>query len=309
MIIDMGYLSKVLKRLFILFISIVIFFLAMKLSIFYMPFLIALIISLLVEPLIKYVNKKSKLTRKSSAIIVLIIVFAILIGLLILGITTLISETSNLLKGFNIYFEKVSNFFENTMSYINFEKINLSVEIQTLIKNSINNFLLELSNIVKNLLNSIVNIITALPTIGIYIAITLIATYFICVDRLFILDQLEHHFPRTWVKRFTIHFKEISSSLGCYLKAEAILVLISFVILLIGLTIFKFCKLNVQYPLLIALGIGFIDALPILGSRNCNDSMDNYNCHKWRHEFGYLAINSLYYNDSHKATNRTKNSQ
>ena len=33
-----------------------------------------------------------------------------------------------------------------------------------------------------------------------------------------------------------------------------------------GLYIFKFIGLNVQYPLLAALGIGFVDALPILGS-------------------------------------------
>ena len=36
--------------------------------------------------------------------------------------------------------------------------------------------------------------------------------------------------------------------------------------MLIGLFIFKFCGLNVEYPLLAALGIGFVDALPILGS-------------------------------------------
>lgn len=281
MIIDIGYLSKVLKRLFLLFISIVIFFIAIKLSVFYMPFLIATIISLLIEPIIRYINKKTNFTRKTSAIIVLVFVFSILISLLIFGITTLISETTNLLAGFNVYFEKISSFFENIFGYINFEKINVSTEIQVLAKNSINNFFGELSNVLKNILNSIINTITALPTIGIYIVITLIATYFICADRIFILDQLEHHFPRIWFKRFTIHFKEITNSLGCYLKAEAILVLISFIILLIGLTIFKFCKLNIQYPLLIALGIGFIDALPILGSRSSNDSMDSYYSFKW----------------------------
>lgn len=53
---------------------------------------------------------------------------------------------------------------------------------------------------------------------------------------------------------------------GSYLKAESILILISFIISLIGLYIFKIIGLNIEYPLLAALGIGFVDALPIFGS-------------------------------------------
>lgn len=53
---------------------------------------------------------------------------------------------------------------------------------------------------------------------------------------------------------------------GCYLKAESILIFVSFVISLIGLYIFKIIGLNIEYPLLAALGIGFVDALPIFGS-------------------------------------------
>ena len=42
--------------------------------------------------------------------------------------------------------------------------------------------------------------------------------------------------------------------------------MVSFVISLIGLYIFKIIGLNIEYPLLVALGIGFVDALPIFGS-------------------------------------------
>lgn len=108
--------------------------------------------------------------------------------------------------------------------------------------------------------------ITSIPTIAIYTTITLIATYFICVDRLYILDQLEHHLPKTWVKKIGIHLREIISILGGYLKAQAILIIIAFIIVLVGLMIMSFTGFNIKYPLLAALGIGFVDALPILGS-------------------------------------------
>lgn len=80
------------------------------------------------------------------------------------------------------------------------------------------------------------------------------------------IDQIEHHFPKIWVKKISKHLKQITKSLGCYIKAQAILVLVSFTICLTGLYILKFINLNVEYPLLAALGIAFVDALPIFGS-------------------------------------------
>ena len=105
-----------------------------------------------------------------------------------------------------------------------------------------------------------------IPTIAIYTSITLIALYFMCVDKVYMIDEIEHHLPTKWVKKLGIHVREIISSVGNYLKAEFILVLVSFVISLIGFYILNIIGMNINYPLLIALGIAFVDALPILGS-------------------------------------------
>ena len=84
---------------------------------------------------------------------------------------------------------------------------------------------------------------------------------------------MEHHFTRAWVKKMNCKLKKIVDTLGNYLKAEMILVLISFIIVLIGLYILKFVGYNLEFPLLIALGIGFVDALPILRIRYSFSSM------------------------------------
>ena len=155
---------------------------------------------------------------------------------------------------------------QSLISKIDFSKIQISDEVNKIIEDSAYEFLGAISNVVKNGLTSIMNGITQIPTVAIYVTISLIATYFICTDRLYMLDQLEHHLPKIWVKKIGIHLKEIISSLGGYLKAQAILILISFTIVLFGLCIMSLLGFKVKYPLLAALGIGFIDALPILGS-------------------------------------------
>jgi sporulation integral membrane protein YtvI len=266
MVIDMNYWRKVIKRIFIFFLTIIGVWLGFKLSVFYMPFLIAFIISLLLEPIIKVLMRKTKLKRKTSAIIVFILAFSIIIGLLTWGIATLISEISNILGNINQFLDKGYSFIQNTIKSFNFEKIQISEQVKATLQSSATEFLGTITEWAKNVLTSAMGFITSIPTIGIYVVITFLALYFICVDKVYMLDQLEHHLPKTWVKKIGIHIRELIKTLGRYLKAQVILILISFVISLIGLYIFHFMGWGIKVPLIAALGIGFVDALPIFGS-------------------------------------------
>lgn len=266
MIIDMSYWTRVLKRILYVVLILASLYLGFKLSIFYMPFLIAFIISLMIEPLIRYIMKKTKLTRKASSIIIFVIVSTIILGSLVWGIIAIFSEASNLLQGLNGYVEKIYILFQNITNEFDFDKIHLPSEISTILQNSTGGVLNTVSNWARNALTGLLNMVTSIPTIAIYFVITIMALYLICVDKVYILDQIEHHFPKRWVFKLGAHIRELTKTLGGYLKAEATLILISFVISLIGLYILKFTKFNIEYPLLMALLIGFVDALPILGS-------------------------------------------
>ena len=145
-------------------------------------------------------------------------------------------------------------------------KISVSNNILNLAQDASKEILLKVSKWLTNFLTKLIDIVTSIPTIAIYMVITILSLYFICTDRIYILDFMEHHMPKRWVKKIGVHIREITKSLGGYLKAEIILILVSFIISVIGLYIFKFIGMNVKYPLLIALAIGFVDALPILGS-------------------------------------------
>ena len=266
MITDMNYYKKVGKRLITFLLTLIALYIAFKLSIFYIPFLIAFIISLIIEPLIRKIMKFTNLTRKVSAIITLIIVFSLVIGLLAWGITSLITEASIILENLNNNVGSITDKVSNLITNFSFDNIKIAEQIKEIARNSFNNILGAGTNIAQNLLTSIMNILTNVPKIMIYIGITIISTYFVCTDKMYILDQLEHHLPRNWVNKFGAKLRKVISSLGDYLKAEGIIILISFSIVLIGLIIFSIIGMNVRYPLVIALFIAFVDALPILGA-------------------------------------------
>lgn len=263
---DLNYILKILRKVLNIVLIIVGIYLGIKMAIFYMPFLIAFIIALMIEPVIKYLMKKTKITRKMSSIIIFLIVFTIIIGIVTWGVISLISESTNLLQTLNLYIEKAYTQIQETIGKMQITKISISNNVLNLAENASKELLLKISTWVSNFLTKLISIITSIPTIAIYTVITILSVYFICTDRIYMLDFMESHMPKRWIQKLGMHIKEITKRLGEYLKAEATLILVSFVISVIGLYIFKLVGMNIKYPLLMALAIAFVDALPIFGS-------------------------------------------
>ena len=263
---DLNYIYKVIRRVLNIALIIVGVYIGAKLAVFYMPFLVAFVISFMIEPGIKYLMKKTKLSRKMSSIIIFVLVFSIIIGSVTWGIVSLISESTNLLQTLNLYIDKAYTQIQETIGKISISRASISNDVTNLIQDASKEVLFKISTWITGFLTKLMSVITSIPTIAIYVVITILSVYFVCTDRIYILDFMEHHMPRKWVQKIGVHIREITIKLGGYLKAEAILILVSFIISLVGLYIFKFVGMNVKYPLLIALGIGFVDALPILGS-------------------------------------------
>lgn len=200
---EVKYWTSVIKRIFLVILAVILTIVAFKLAVFYMPFLIAFIISLLIEPLIKRLMQKFKITRKLSSIIVFVITFGIIIGLLGWGIATIISESSNLLSDFNNYYDNIYFQVQKLLEKFNSVKLRFSKELIDIIEKNSFTILDNISNYFQNFLISIVNGIKLIPCMMIYVGVTILALYFICTDKIYMLDELEHHLPEKWMKELT----------------------------------------------------------------------------------------------------------
>ena len=265
--------KTILKKVGLLILITIIFIVLAKLFVFYVPFLIAYLISLLVEPMIKYVHKKTDLSRKTSSILVLVTVFLILIGLISWGTITLVSESTHLLNALNTYLEKAVSWINLAVEKIDMDRLPVSDAIKQIVQSTSSDVLNKGIEFLKNTLTNFLEYLKSIPTVLVYTVITVLATYFITSDKFYIWDRLEHHVPKKILGKIATKVQKITTSLGKYLKAEMIMIGISFVIVLMGLNIFYLMGMNVGYPLLMALFIGFIDALPILRFWNSNGSM------------------------------------
>lgn len=262
----MNYYYKIIAKVIIILFILLGIFLTYKLAIFYMPFLIALAIATLIEPIIKFFTNKFKMKRKVATTISLILVIVIIGTLLVLLCTKIISEGNNLISNLNVYFKDVYNFCMDLLNDYQEGNLPISNEIIELIKNSLGGFLDTIKTIVYSILTGTINFITSIPTILTYSIMTILAVVFICLDREHIINLAKKHIPSKIFDKIKLIFKQVCSVTIKYIKAEAKLSLMCFILVLVGLTAFNLFGLKVEYLVIMATFIGFIDLLPIFGA-------------------------------------------
>jgi sporulation integral membrane protein YtvI len=241
-------------------------FLVYKLSYFIAPFLIAFLIASLLEPVVRFMVRKMKISRKVAAPVVLLVFIAGFGVLLILAILRIINE----IKSFSNMLPRIFNdIYANAMFLI--DKASdaydqwLPPEVTYNIESIITNITSSLINMAKSFASTLVkgafSTAFSIPEIVIFIAVTILSTYFLMSDRDKIFKYFKTHFPDKWVSKVTSFKNDTFSALFRYLKAQLIIMTITFAELFIGLSIIR-----VKYALILAFVISIIDILPILGT-------------------------------------------
>ena len=187
MVTDINYWSKVAKRIFSLALTLLLIFIIFKVSVFYIPFLVAFVLALLFEPLIKFFMKKLKWTRRISSIIVIFFSILLIVGIIGWGAVTLFNEANNLLSNSGEYFGRIQDLFNNIFNNSSLiEK--LPEDLSKSLANAQTDLFKEISNLVINVLLSIKNWIVKIPNLVMYVFFVLISLYFMCIDKIYIIN-------------------------------------------------------------------------------------------------------------------------
>jgi len=263
---DNKYYKKIGIKILVLLAILIGLFLLYKLAMFYLPFLIAIIIASIIEPIVKLLMKRLKLKRKLACTISLLLVITILGTLITLGTTKLISECKDLIANSNEYYKQV---YDNAINYLNEVQEGKTIipkELVDLAKEGAGGIIDGAKGIAISTGKSILSTVSAIPTMITYVIITILAIIFTCYDRQYVLEKIESQVPKKWVEKAKEIYKEMFSVSWNYIKAEAKISSVFFVIVLISLIVFDLVGLNVKSPVLMAIIIGFIDMLPLFGA-------------------------------------------
>ena len=259
---------KKILRVAIEFILIIIAILiCVKLAIFFLPFVIAFIIAKLIKYPVNFLQKRFKIKRVLGVILSMILFIVIVGAIIYMFCSALFREVIALSERTQYIFPTLYNNISELLGRFSFylDTLDISPEfipkIQESALNIINSLLTTVAGWINSAGNIAINTIVNFPTILIYIIITILSTFFISCDSKLISETLEKHLPLKWLTKAEEIINGLFSSLGGYLKAQGILITITFCELLIGFVLFK-----VDYAVILAITIAIIDALPILGT-------------------------------------------
>lgn len=267
----MGTESKSKKQVIITRISvfigtIILLLLMLKFAVFFTPFLIAGIIAILIEPIIKFCMNKLKMSRRVSSFIVVVLTI-ILIGYIVFwGVTNLASELLKLTANIEPAITQMTTTIDTLSDTIVTKFPEIPTQVANALENSIVDFVGKFGNLIASFASTVVKVLLSVPTMIVNVVITILALVFFTKDRIYVIDMLEHHFPKSWISSAGKVIKEIFLSIGGYLKVYTKIIIITFFEVFIAFKfIFNWFGLNVKYPLAFAIIVAVVDILPILG--------------------------------------------
>lgn len=238
----------------------------------FLPFIIAWALALITNLIAQKIGNRLKLPRKLCAAIILLLLFLGIGTLLFLGINRFLSEIENILYGISSeksgLAQSISSFVSklgNISAHLPFFKDITEGSGLAIIGEQIDDMAIEIikemaSNMVNWITNFASNVIKALPSIILFTVITVIASFYFAVDFVSINEWISASLPpriSQKLPKLKAHTKSLAVR---YLKAYSLLMLLTFFEVFIGLSIIR-----VDYAFLLALGISFLDILPIFG--------------------------------------------
>ncbi len=231
----------------------------------FMPFILAYIIANLAEPIVCFLERKLKIPRKISSLITVLFTLFVLGLVIFIIVYRMTYEIKRLSEISPEIIAKISDFYNELLDKgINlYDKLPLEIShiVNSLLDTVLNNFNLLLMNLTEYATKIAYNFAASLPSVLIFIVVLFLSTYFLSSDKKKISKFLYKTIPSTLLSSFSLIKKDLLYALFGYIKAQLILMCITFIEISLGMVI-----LGVDYPILIALIISFIDALPIVGT-------------------------------------------
>ncbi|MEY9868666.1 sporulation integral membrane protein YtvI [Peribacillus sp. B2I2] len=237
------------------------------------PFIIAMIIAFLMNPLVTFFEKKGRLPRGLAVFVSLLLIFLLFAGLITLLVTEIISGTNYLAGVIPQHIETIVDYIETYIAstviplYNQIAAMfnNLDIEQQDTVLKNIQNIgesiTTGVSGFIQAFLKNIPTIIGWFPTTATALLFTLLGTFFISKDWDTFGRMTGKVLPDKIFAGAKRLFRDLKRALFGFIRAQFTLVSLTTVTILIG-----FLILGVNYSITIALICGLVDIIPYLGT-------------------------------------------
>ena len=259
------YLKAVINLIVAAIIVLLTVLLLPRVLVFFMPFVIGWIIAWIAAPLVSFFEKKLKVRRKAGSVFVIVVVIGLVVLAGYLVGSKLIREGIRFVEDLPEMWASTQGDLDRIAKKFSIVYEKLPVDVQ----NTMNNFGSQISNTVAAAIGklssptiaAVGNFAKQLPSIIIGIIMCLLSSYFFVAERDQFRSSVTKYLPESFVGRFRLIKQSLLKAVGGYFKAQIKIEIWIYLLLVTG-----FFILQVDYALLIALGIAFLDFLPFFGT-------------------------------------------
>ena len=259
------YVKVILNLLTALVVLLLCIFLLPRCIYFFMPFVIGWIIALIASPVVRFFEEKLKIKRKGASVIVIVAVLAAVILLVYAVLSKLIQEAIG-------FFNELPVLWDGIRAELNQVAANLDGVYNRLpadMQNTLNNIGQEMGSYFGAIMEgagtptfeAVGNVARQLPEIFLGTVMCILSAYFFVADKSYMSDVARKYIPDSVRYRFDLIRRSLRNAVGGYFKAQLKIEFWVYILLVIGLL-----TLHVRYALLVALGIAFMDLLPVFGT-------------------------------------------
>lgn len=227
------------------------------------PFIIAYIVSLIVNPMVNGIEKRFHLPRGVCAILVIVLTVGVLGGIVTGIVWKIIDELRTVYENLPEIYAYIRDLWIEVSAFFSDFVSALPQNLQDIFDNFSMQILDWLTDLATNthIVRSAGIFAKKLPSIFIVAVVFILSLYFMITDAKKVSCAVKKPFSEQFIQRMDTFKTEIKKYVGGYIKAQLTIMCISFTILLIGLSI-----LDIRYSLVIALAVAILDALPFFGS-------------------------------------------
>lgn len=232
---------------------------------YFMPFVCGFILSLIANPVVRFLEKKIKIKRKYGSVIMIAAVIALVVlacyGVISVLVSGLIGFSANLpamYESAGAELNQAAAQLQTILDKIPFvQNVNLSK-----LGDSLGAYVTDfMSSTGEPTMSAISDFAKRIPDVLVGVVIGLLATYFFIADREKLVNMMEVHIPDSLKLRMKQISDQLVFAVGGYFKAQFKIMGVIYVVVTIGLAILK-----VDYAWLIGFAIAFLDMLPVFGT-------------------------------------------
>ncbi|MBE7015793.1 MAG: sporulation integral membrane protein YtvI [Ruminococcaceae bacterium] len=229
----------------------------------FLPFVASYLVSLLVNPFADALQKRLKMPRSLSAILVVLVTVGLIGGIITAVVWKIVDEIRAIYYDFPVILANIQSAWYSTSEFLSNIMNALPESIQEASQSLINQTTEWISGFAVNttIVQSAGNIAKSLPSVFISVIVFILSLYFMVTDSKVVATMVKKPFTEKFLQRIGDIKIEAKKYVGGYVKAQLTIMCIFFFIIFIGLT-----ALKVEHALIIALATALLDALPIFGS-------------------------------------------